>query len=315
MSPDSRVVCIGIATLDAILEVDRLPRTNERVPAIASTLASGGVAATAAVTLGRLGVPVAFIGEAGDDRTGRWIRDDLAAERVDVGGLRLTAGARSALSAVLVERTRGSRALVPDLGDPGRIELDDDDLERCERADWVHLDHLGLDVLPQLRSAGITTAISLDDGVGVATQADLGAVTLDAPTRDILMARHAGLDLDGALDAALELGPRIVAVTRGASGAVAVERRADGGPRRRHAVDGFSVEVRSTLGAGDVFHGALLAGLVDGRPLENALTRAVACAGLSCRSLDGRSAIPSPSELDAAIAAAPKKIEVADGRR
>ena len=58
----------------------------------------------------------------------------------------------------------------------------------------------------------------------------------------------------------------------------------------------------STLGAGDVFHGALLACLVRELPLRDALTRANACAALSCRALDGRSAIPTWDELEQAVA-------------
>ena len=314
MTASPRVVCIGIATLDAILEVDRLPTSDERIPATGSILAGGGVAATAAVTLARLGVPVAFIGRLGDDRTGRWIRDDLAAAGVDVAGLRLDGNRRSPLSAVLVERTTGSRALVPDVGDGGTFELRTEDLERCDAAEWIHLDHLGLGALPALRSAGIATPISLDDGVGVATPDDLRAVTLDAPTSDVLSARHPGLGLDDALEAAVRRGPRIVAVTRGSSGASAVERLGDGASRR-HDAGAFPIAVRSTLGAGDVFHGVLLAGLVEGRSLDEALARAVVCAGLSCRSLDGRSAIPSPSELDEAMAVAANAIGAGDGRR
>jgi sugar/nucleoside kinase (ribokinase family) len=58
----------------------------------------------------------------------------------------------------------------------------------------------------------------------------------------------------------------------------------------------FPVDVVSTLGAGDVFHGALLAQLVRDVPLPDALANA--CAALSCRALDGRSAIPTGEELD-----------------
>src|SRR5689334_12440542 len=110
------VVCIGIATLDAIVVVPRLPARDERVPAGPSRLAGGGVAATAAVTLARLGVPVALVGRIGDDRTGRWVRDDLAAEGVDVRGLQLQPGRRGPLSAVLVDAADGARSLAPDLG-------------------------------------------------------------------------------------------------------------------------------------------------------------------------------------------------------
>jgi sulfofructose kinase len=55
----------------------------------------------------------------------------------------------------------------------------------------------------------------------------------------------------------------------------------------------------STLGAGDVFHGALLAWLVRGAPLDEALRAACVAAALSTRALDGRSAIPTRDEVEA----------------
>ena len=64
----------------------------------------------------------------------------------------------------------------------------------------------------------------------------------------------------------------------------------------------FPVDPVSTLGAGDVFHGALLACLARGLSLRDSLVRANACAALSCRALDGRSAIPSWDELEASVA-------------
>jgi sugar/nucleoside kinase (ribokinase family) len=65
----------------------------------------------------------------------------------------------------------------------------------------------------------------------------------------------------------------------------------------------------STLGAGDVFHGALLAALLDGQPIDDALRFANAAAGLSCRALDGRSGIPSRREVERLIASSALKPE------
>jgi sugar/nucleoside kinase (ribokinase family) len=59
------------------------------------------------------------------------------------------------------------------------------------------------------------------------------------------------------------------------------------------------VAAKGTLGAGDVFHGALIAALVGGEPLREALATANLCAALSCRALDGRTAIPTRDELEA----------------
>jgi sulfofructose kinase len=63
--------------------------------------------------------------------------------------------------------------------------------------------------------------------------------------------------------------------------------------------------VRSTVGAGDVFHGALVARLAAGRGFPEAVREATTAAALSCRGLDGREAIPTSDELRMAVESAP----------
>jgi len=59
-----------------------------------------------------------------------------------------------------------------------------------------------------------------------------------------------------------------------------------------------SGDIILTLGAGDVFHGALLAQLLEGLSLNDALMRANVVAALSCKGLDGQSAIPTKDQLN-----------------
>jgi sulfofructose kinase len=304
----ARVVCVGIATVDAIALVDRLPTGGERLPAREAMLAGGGVAATAAVALARLGVPVAFVGRVGDDDAGRLVRDGLAAAGVDVAGLRTVAG-RTPVTIVLVEADTGERALVPDTRGVPPIGLQADDVARCADAEWLHVDQTGYPTLASLRAAGITTPVSLDGGNFVAAL-DLRTVDLYAPTERALLARYPGDGLEGALRLAVAEGPRFVVVTRGAAGSIAAERAAGGAEPAVSAVPAPNVPIVSTLGAGDVFHGALLAALVERRPLPEALRWANAAAALACRALDGRAAIPDRSELEAFLSSQPQHPEV-----
>jgi sulfofructose kinase len=117
---------------------------------------------------------------------------------------------------------------------------------------------------------------------------DLQGIALYAPTEARL--REDFGDAQGALDAGAEL----VVVTRGAEGSVATTRTGETVEVAGVPCDGFV----STLGAGDVFHGALLAYLVRGASLHDALRAANTAASLSCRALDGRSAIPTSVELE-----------------
>jgi sulfofructose kinase len=294
-----QVVCIGIATLDSIALVDRLPDEGERMPAREARLAGGGVVATAAVALARLGVPVAFVGRVGDDAAGRLVADGLRDEGVDVGGLRVVPG-RTPVTLVFVEAAGGERTLVPDTRGVPPIELTDEDVRRCAGAQWVHVDQTGHPVLAALRVAGVRTPVSFDGG-NVDRQFELGDVDLYAPTERALRARYPDRSLPAAMRAAFHEGPEVVVATRGFDGSAAARRARDGSLTIVEAA-GFECEVVSTLGAGDVFHGAFLAALIDGRDLADALRWANAAAALSCRALDGRSAIPDRSQLEAFLA-------------
>jgi sulfofructose kinase len=294
--PDATVVCIGIATLDAIAVVDRLPERGERHEAVEARLAGGGVAATAAVALARLGVDVAFIGRVGDDAAGGFVRDALVADGVEVSGLRVVPG-RTPVSLVLVEAGSGERTLVPDVRGLPPLELDDRDVERARYAAWVHVDQTGHPAIARLAAAGVAARVSLDGGNSV-RRLDLAGVDLYAPTEAALLARHPGI-LENALEAALAEGPSLVVATRGAAGSVAGWRRDDGAivTHAEPAVAG--VDIVSTLGAGDAFHGALLAALVRGDDVPQALRWANAAGALACRALDGRTALPTTDELTA----------------
>jgi sugar/nucleoside kinase (ribokinase family) len=90
----------------------------------------------------------------------------------------------------------------------------------------------------------------------------------------------------------------IVVISQGGDGSV----YSDGSKSGR--VPAISTEIVSTLGAGDVFHGALVATQVWNKPIEEAVNIANTVAGLSCRGLDGQSGIPTKAELTAYLAGA-----------
>lgn len=270
------VVCIGLATQDTVVAVPRWPVGDERVVASGIAVAGGGPAATAAVTLARLGVRTFFVGAVGDDAVGAAIRDGLEREGVDTTCLAVVDGA-SPQSVVLVSGDR--RAIAAHPGTLSALELDEATRRLCDEAAWVHVDHVGYATAPA------DVRLSVDGGNPI-DGLDLADVALYVPT-------EAGLrDAFGGPEGALAAGAALVVATRGAAGATAYRR---GGA----VVDapGCAVEVVSTLGAGDVFHGALLAALVREHALGEALAFANECAALSCRALDGRSAIPRLEEV------------------
>ncbi|MFH8724158.1 5-dehydro-2-deoxygluconokinase [Streptomyces termitum] len=92
-------------------------------------------------------------------------------------------------------------------------------------------------------------------------------------------------------------GLRLAVVKRGPEGVLALA--ADG---RRARVAPLPVDVVNGLGAGDAFGGALVDGLLSGRPLDEVLRRANAAGAIVAGRLACAPAMPDPAEIGRALA-------------
>jgi fructokinase len=94
-----RVLCLGEALIDLICErpIATLSEADGFVPHF------GGAVANVAVVAARRGARVALAGGAGDDAWGRWLRDRLVLERVDASMFELIGGVRTPLAMVAID--------------------------------------------------------------------------------------------------------------------------------------------------------------------------------------------------------------------
>ena len=86
-------------------------------------------------------------------------------------------------------------------------------------------------------------------------------------------------------------GCPVVGITRGAEGAVFLDRG------RLLESRAFKVPVVDTTGAGDVFHGAFIYGLLHRWPLEENLRFSHAAAALNCMHIGARGGIPTLTQV------------------
>jgi sulfofructose kinase len=313
---DPFVLCVGAAGLDLVLDVETFPPEDGRTRAGTAVLAGGGPAATAAVALSRFGTRVAFVGWVGGDDAGQLIRDGLARENVDITHLRTIEGATSPMSAGIVRSTATTRTLVAYHGSTPGIRVTPD-LEGVARAAaWIHADHAGFAVVRELRRRGVGTLVSVDGGNPIA-DLDVALVDLYAPAASELLRWTETSTVEAGLAEAYESGAPVAIATLGEAGSTALSAIAPDAPdvslrlREQRATSrpatpwtirqtGFPVDdgSGSTLGAGDVYHGGLLAAIVAGCSLRASMAFASAAASLSCRAIDGRSAIPTTAEVD-----------------
>ncbi len=117
---------------------------------------------------------------------------------------------------------------------------------------------------------------------------------------DVLIASHnfasqfTGIDdPERAMGKMRSLGPEIVGITLGDDGCILSWEN------NIHREPAFAVNTVDTTGAGDVFHGAFIYGLLQGWPMDKIARFANAVAAMKCRKLGGRAGIPT---LDEAMA-------------
>ena len=295
----ARVVCVGISVFDYVFTVDRLPEAQVKHYARGRLEVTGGIAANAARAVARLGGEATLVSRIGDDLAGRAVRADLAAEGIDTSALHALAGARTSLSAVIIDPS-GERMLVNDT-DPRVLRgLDGVPPAAFEGADAVLADTRWADgarlAMAAARERGVPGVLDFDrvpdhggteDLLTLASHVVFGRQGLAAlaGTEDV------GAGLRFARDAA---GPAAwLAVTAGAEGAY----RLDGAGEVRH-LPGFMVASVDTLAAGDVFHAAFALALAEGRPEVEAARFGNAAAALKCTRPGGGAGAPLRREVD-----------------
>ncbi len=278
----SRALCVGIATVDTIVLVDKYPSANERVVALDSIRAVGGPATTAAVTLARLGVETALSCVIGDDDAGRFVFETLKHEGIDTQHVVVDKSVRTATGTIVVSRSEQTRAIMvqPHSQRPAKPA-------NINEYQWIHVDQFGMQTIKDWGvKRGGAAKLSIDIGYDTpglnAADYDLYAPSENITTDVSTAARD----------------KNIVVVSKGGEGSVYSDGVESG------IVPAISAEIVSTLGAGDVFHGALVAAQVWNKPIAEAVAIANTVAGLSCRALDGQSGIPTKAELDAFLAGA-----------
>ncbi|MCY4180583.1 MAG: PfkB family carbohydrate kinase [Litoreibacter sp.] len=278
----ARILVAGSAVLDFVYSVEEMPMRPEKYAAEAVDIVGGGCAANAAVAIARLGGKSQLFARFGKDEVSEIVLGDILSEGVDTSTCVISDGGRSAMSSVYVDKS-GERQIMAFRGsglavDPGLTEL---------RADAVLTDtrwpEAARQVLEMAQALGIPAVLDGEAPV---------PLELAAVASHVVFSEQGLMDFTGISDvaqayAALDL-PGWCAVTLGAAGVM----HPDG------VLPGFEVDVKDTLGAGDVWHGAFTLMLAEGAPEIDAMRFAHAAAALKCTGFGGRKAAPSRTQTE-----------------
>ncbi|MEE8398962.1 MAG: carbohydrate kinase family protein [Desulfobacterales bacterium] len=299
--PENDIVGLGLANVDVVLRRHEMPTSWEN-PGLTSgfALADGGPAGTACAVAATLGVPSGMIDTIGNDDIAEIKLKSLERAGVDVSQLVERQAPEDHVVIVFVQEDTGDRFFSFVTGFLSQPLLPDElDRDYITAAQYLHLDcthpKAALQAARWMHEEGKTVVL---DASATNRPVPDYIRELVGETDVLICGSGFGAMLTGQKElypagrAILDIGPRIVVQTEGVDGSYTVT--AD----EEFHIPAFEIDVIDTCGAGDVFHGAYLVGLVKEWDLKRIATFASAVAGIHSTVLGNRKGIPSMEEVE-----------------
>ena len=290
-----QVIGLGMSFLDVLIRMQDMPTWEQGTRLSAFRLDGGGPVATAMAATARLGARTAYIGTAGNDEAADMKVRSLEKEGIDLSHLVRLPQPENQIVLVSVRESDGERVFSGlRRSQDSQLGPDQIDREFITSADYLHLDGghyaAALQAAKWMKEAGKTVVF---DGSKVNGDSRAHLTELIQYV-DVLIGGSGFVPaLTGIKDiweagrAALKIGPRVVVQTEGADGSYTVTKDEE------FHLPCFKIDVVDTTGAGDVFHGAYIVGLLRGWDLKRVALFSTAVSALKCTKLGGRAGIPT----------------------
>lgn len=288
------VVGMGLNSVDFLTVVPEFPAPNSKMKMLHFSKQGGGQVATALVTLSRWGVRAKYIGKVGADELGQFSLQSIRQEALDVSSVTTEPKATNQFATIIVDGSTGDRTILWNRDE--RLMYREGELRKEEVCSGkiLHLDghdiHAALRCARWAREERIPTAIDLDK-VEPLTPALIKEIDFIITSSRFPMMYTGISDRKKALLELQKQTSGFLCSTLGHEGAITLVNG-----EFLH-VEGFRVNVVDTTGAGDVFHGGFIYGLLQNWEVAEILRFANAAAALKCKELGGRRGIPFFEEV------------------
>lgn len=287
------VVGIDLSCVDLNVVINRYPEAGRGESVRQMSWQGGGKVATGMAACSRLGAKCAMMGRVGDDIFGNFILNDLVLHGVDVSAMKTVKNGESPLSIVMSDIESGSRTIFFNPGNASDYSLADADLTTLRSAKYFFISRGGgatEEAVNIAREAGVKIFIDAD-GHSDEIVKMLPKIDVFVGSEFFYDKMFNNGDYEKNCREIMEAGPEIVVFTFGDRGCAGVGR--DG----YFKLPAFKIDTVDTVGAGDVYHGAFLAGLLRGYSAEETARFASGAAAIKCTRIGGRAGIPDIDTL------------------
>ena len=294
------ILVAGEINPDLILSGNVIPEFNQVEKLVdTANLAIGSSSAIFACGAARLGLKVAFIGVCGDDVFGRFMRDEMSKQSVDMSNIIVRKDGQTGLSIIL--NNQSDRAILTHSGLIAELGASDITDNLLNQSKHLHVASYFLQTklqpdLPALfqraYSLGLTTSLDTNYDPSekwIGFDELLSVTNVFLPNEKEALSLSGGANVDEAADS---LGSRVeaLAIKLGAEGALGVHK----GERVRMA--SILVNVVDTVGAGDSFDAGFVFGYLNQWSMEKSLRLACVCGALSAQQAGGTNGQPTLEE-------------------
>lgn len=274
--------------MDYLIHMNRIPVTNGVSRLKDYSWQGGGKVPSALVTLGRLGIQSGIIGVVGSDIFGRFCVEDFKRHLVDTSKLIMDPIGETSFCICLSEEETQGRSFIGNGGNLRELTLEDLDRDYITQGEYLHLSHMN----PIIRQAA---QWAKEENQKVVFDADYyhEQIEKNYDVIDVFIASEfyyravfSNDDFMSNCRKIQEQGPDIVVFTFGERGCLGVYGD------KFFNIPAFDVKVMDTTGAGDVYHGAFIYGLIQGWDIEYIAKFSSAVSAIKCTRVGGRAGIP-----------------------
>lgn len=294
------VAGLGVCCVDYLGLVSAFPRPNTKTGFEEFTRQGGGLTGTAIAALAKLGARTSFIGKLGDDEHGEFLINDYKKSGVDVKHTLIAKGEKTITAFIVVDKKTGSRTIFHTKLDSNRIKRSEINTDIIRQSRYLFVDtsdiQAALTVVKVARKFNVKTVVDAEH-IKPGIRNLISLIDICFADENFCRKFTGSTNMKSAAEKLYSKmhGNGIAIVSMGRKGSILVSK--DGTIKQ----PAFKVNVKDTTGAGDVFHGTFIYGMLQSWVFKKALEFASATAAIKCMELGGRAGIPTLKQVLAFI--------------